>query len=188
MLTSYFVIVTIVAIGWAGVNELTARFTAQDPLTLGNRTIIWKNTLHIAREFPLFGTGLNTYGASMLFYQTVMPEKHLAQAHNDYLQLLAEGGILVMFPAAVAALVIARIVRQRFREVVRESTEYWIRIGTVTGLVAIGLQEIGDFSLQMPGNALLFVVLLAIALRPVEAVVIGPRQGAMRRSLGKYAR
>lgn len=40
---------------------------------------------------------------------------------------------------------------------------YWIRAGAVTGLVAIGLQEIGEYSLQMPGNTALFVVLMAMA-------------------------
>jgi hypothetical protein len=62
-------------------------------------------------------------------------------------------------------LVFARTVRRRFRDMPNEGTEYWIRIGAVTGIVAIALQEIGDFSLQMPGNAVLFVVLLALAVR-----------------------
>lgn len=171
ILTTYFIFVLVVAIGWAGVDRLAARFGDHDSVTLGNRTIIWADTLSIARKFPLFGTGLNTYGVSTLFYQTVMPEKHLAQAHNDYLQLLAEGGILVGFPAAIAAFVLARAIRERFREVSRDSTDYWIRVGAVTGIGAIALQEIAEFSLQMPGNAVLFVILLAIAARRVDQQV-----------------
>ena len=42
-------------------------------------------------------------------------------------------------------------------------------MGAVTGIVAIALQEIGDFSLQMPANAVLFVVLLALAIRPAAS-------------------
>lgn len=57
-----------------------------------------------------------------------------------------------------------REVRRRFSEANDEETTYWIRAGAVTGLVAIGLQEVGEFSLQMPGNALLFTVLAAIAI------------------------
>ena len=34
----------------------------------------------------------------------------------------------------------------------------------MTGLAAIALQEMVDFSLQIPGNAVLFTVLCAIAL------------------------
>jgi hypothetical protein len=41
---------------------------------------------------------------------------------------------------------------------------YWIRFGAATGLAAIAIQSAVEFSLQMPGNAVLFVVLCAIAL------------------------
>jgi hypothetical protein len=41
---------------------------------------------------------------------------------------------------------------------------YWIRFGAATGLAAVAIQSGVEFSLQMPGNAVLFVVLCAIAL------------------------
>ena len=41
---------------------------------------------------------------------------------------------------------------------------YWLRVGAVTGLVAIALQETVEFSLQMPGNAALCATLCGIAL------------------------
>ena len=105
-----------------------------------------------------------------LFYQTVdLQTHHFAEAHNDYLQLLAEGGALVCIPAALAILAFAWTVRRRFREVPPDSSDYWIRIGAVTGIVAVALQEVSDFSLQMPGNAVLFVVLMALAVRHTSA-------------------
>ena len=116
--------------------------------------------------FPLVGTGLNTYGTATIFYQTVNLDQHFAQAHNDYLQLLAEGGVLVGIPAIIVITSVVWTVRRRFRETPAGSSGHWIRIGAVTGILAIALQEISDFSLQMPGNAVLFAVLLAIAVRP----------------------
>ena len=41
---------------------------------------------------------------------------------------------------------------------------YWMRVGATTGLLAIALQSLVEFSLQMPGNAVFCVVLLAMAL------------------------
>jgi hypothetical protein len=41
---------------------------------------------------------------------------------------------------------------------------YWLRVGAVTGLLAIAFQEVVEFSLQIPGNAVLFVILAAIAM------------------------
>ena len=63
----------------------------------------------------------------------------------------------------IAIVVFVRAVRRRFAQETSAST-YWIRRGAVVGLLAIALQEIVDFSLQMPGNAFLFAVLCAIAL------------------------
>ena len=157
-------LVLVAAIGWTGVDQIAVRFT--NDATYGNRVPIWMDTLRIARLFPLVGTGLNTYHSATLAYQTVIPTVHLAQAHNDYLQVLAEGGALVGVPALGLLVVIVRAIRRRFRDISTQSTDYWIRVGAVTGIVAIALQEIGEFSLQMPGNAVLFVTLLAIALRP----------------------
>lgn len=64
-----------------------------------------------------------------------------------------------------------------FREVSPKSTDYWVRIGAVTGIIAIAVQEISDFSLQMPGNAVLFAVLGALAVRPPRKRMYEPPSG-----------
>ena len=46
-----------------------------------------------------------------------------------------------------------------------DAVTYWMRAGAAVGLMAIGLQAVVEFSLQMPGNAALFAVLCAIAMR-----------------------
>ncbi len=46
---------------------------------------------------------------------------------------------------------------------------HWIRVGATTGLIAIALQSLVEFSLQMPGNAVFAVVLLALALHETPA-------------------
>src|SRR6185503_18460439 len=116
----------------------------------------------IVHDFWLTGTGLNTYGVATPFYQTSMPEFHLREAHNDYLQLAAEGGLLLGIPIAGAILAFAVDVRRQFRA--SSGSSYWIRLGAVMGLVAIAVQTTVEFSLQMPGNAVLFAVLCGIAL------------------------
>ena len=116
----------------------------------------------------MVGTGLNTYGVSTLLFQRHDLSRHYEQAHNDFLQLAAEGGLLLMIPAALCLGLLVVLVRRRFADDVSERT-YWLRVGAVTGLIAIAFQETVDFSLQMPGNAALFAVLCAIALHQPEA-------------------
>jgi len=142
---------------WFQDNNLTSRVDA------------WRDGWDVIRAFPWTGTGLNTYSVAMLFYQTRNRDSHMSRAHNDYVQLLAEGGVLVAVPAAVAVIVLAAAIRRNLRAARAEGRGYWIRAGSAVGLVAMAIQETLEFSLQIPVNALLFCTLAAIALAPAVA-------------------
>ena len=147
---------------WANV-DLVSRFTSGGQ-SVELRRQAWHDALAIVRDFPLTGTGLNTYRRATLVYDTAATDLHFQEAHNDYLQLAAEGGLLVGIPALVAiACVIAGIGRALAADR-NEPVGYWARFGATTGLAAMALQSVVEFSLQMPGIAVLFVVLCAIAL------------------------
>jgi O-antigen ligase len=156
-------LIPLLVVARVGADTIAARFASADVNDLNGRLGPWQDAIRIARRYPLTGTGLNTYGTATLFYQEFNPTVHYAQAHNDYLELAAEGGLLVSVPAAACLICIVIGIRRRFTQETSE-TAYWIRTGATTGLAAIAMQEVVDFSLQMPGNALLFVVLCAIAL------------------------
>ncbi|HEX5635105.1 MAG TPA: O-antigen ligase family protein, partial [Gemmatimonadales bacterium] len=142
---------------------LAARITNRmDAMEL--RKNIWTDSAAVIRDFPVTGTGLNTFGTAMIRYQTSQTDQHFQEAHNDYLQVLVEGGLLVGLPALAAFVLAIRAIRRRFRAGDDDAMTYWVRAGAATGLAAIALQAIVEFSLQMPGNAALFVVLLAIAM------------------------
>jgi O-antigen ligase len=83
----------------------------------------------------------------MLGYQTYMPDQHWVEAHNDYLQLAAEGGLLLGLPIVITIFFFVREVRRRFHESSDDTRTYWLRAGAVAGLIAIAFQEVVDFSL-----------------------------------------
>ena len=143
--------------------DLAARITSRlDAMEL--RKNIWTDSASVIRDFPLAGTGVNTFGTAMIRYQTSQNDQHFQEAHNDYLQVVVEGGILVALPAFVAVLLLVRAIRRRFEAADDDPQGYWVRVGAVVGLLTIAAQAAVEFSLQMPGNAALFVVLLSIAL------------------------
>lgn len=151
------------AVSWVGVETITNRFVRPTTQNYNDRRGAWDDAERIAAAFPLAGTGINTYGVATVVYQRYDLSVHYVQAHNDYLQLAAEGGWLVAVPAALLALTLVGHIVGRFRD--HGSTISWrVRAGAVTGILAIGLQSIVDFSLQMPGNAALFAVLLGLAV------------------------
>jgi O-antigen ligase len=170
------VLLVAVVVSWVGVNAVATRFADTDWSEYNNRRGAWSDARAVAAAFPVAGTGLNTYHVTSLVYQQHDLRQHYAQAHNDYLQLAAEGGLLLMLPVAACLIVFARDVRRRLRDDRLASTEWWLRRGAVTALVAIALQETVEFSLQMPGNAALFAVVCAIALhRAPTHKATGPR-------------
>jgi O-antigen ligase len=154
------------AAAWAGLDPIVGKALKTDENTnsLGPRIGAWTDTLQIIRDFPLAGCGWNTYGVAMAVYQTANRSGHFNEAHNDYLQIAAEGGLLVGIPVLIVFGIFVVQIRRRFREAPKDGTTYWVRVGAVIGLISIALQSLVEFSLQMPGNAALFAVLAAIAL------------------------
>jgi O-antigen ligase len=178
----------IFVVGWAGPDLVASRFAEADWGEFNSRKGAWADAWSVARDFPLAGTGLNTYWAAALFYQRHELTQFFAQAHNDYLQLVAEGGLLLTLPALACLAVFVRDVRRAAWEP-SDSITRWLRAGAITSLFAVAVQETVEFSLQMPGNAVLFAVVCAIALhRPpswpgaLESTDIGPAR--VRRSKG----
>jgi O-antigen ligase len=157
----YLVLLAITLIAWVGPDALVHRFGEAE--FVGGRLGVWADARDTVGRHWLTGTGLNTYQFSNLIYQRHDMTAIATSAHNDYLQLAAEGGLLLTIPAAICIALFIRDVRRRLLED-KGSSAYWIRAGAVTAIVAIALQEIVEFSLQMPGNAALFAVVSAIAL------------------------
>jgi O-antigen ligase len=152
------------AVLWAGLSTVVTRFSTV-AVDLPTRVSGWRDTLQVIQDFPWFGTGFGNYAKAMLVYQTANRSTMFAQAHNDYLQIAAEGGLLVALPALAAALALAAGVRRRFAERLDDAYTYWIRVGAVAALAGMAMQSLVEFSLQMPGNALLFVIAAAVALQ-----------------------
>ena len=150
------------AIASVGVDRIATRFAVAGPLDMESRQAIWADTLRMIEHFWLTGTGVNTFGTAALFYQVRLKGTHMQEAHNDYLQIIAEGGFVMAALVAVAIVLLAINIRRRLREDV--GSIWWIRVGAIGGLVAIATQSLVEFSLQIPANAALFAVVCGVAL------------------------
>jgi O-antigen ligase len=121
----------ILVVVWAGADTIAARFAAPDTTAFSGRIPIWQGALSILEDFWLTGSGLNSYGRTARFYPTILPGHHLREAHNDYLQLAVEGGLLLGIPIAIAVVTFVVMVRRRLMASTAET--YWIRLGAVAG-------------------------------------------------------
>lgn len=146
---------------------VAARFAAGIGGSDISRLAIWRDTLPIIGDFWLTGTGTGTFGLAMVAYQQTLPFAphlnafvHFNHAHNHYLQVAAEGGLLVSVPALGLAIAFLRAARRRLHD---ESGELlWLRLGALAGLAGVGVQSLWEVPLTMPANALLAATLAAI--------------------------
>jgi uncharacterized membrane protein YhaH (DUF805 family) len=144
---------------WLNLGALATRLAAG---TEASRTTIWRETLPILTDFPVAGTGIGTYPRSMLIYQRTTPEVLFNHAHSEYLQLVAEGGLLVTVPAVVALVAWLVLARRRIRDDHREIL--WIRLASAAGIAGIAVQCLWDATLRMPATAMLVALLAAIVV------------------------
>ncbi len=128
----------------------------------GERTRIWIDTLALISDAWLTGTGLGSYQTAMLLYRHTSPVILVNQAHNQYLQILAEGGLLLFIPAAVSLVAFARLFVVRLKR--DTSPTAWLRIGGAAAVMAVGVQSVWETGLRMPANGILFAVAAAIAV------------------------
>jgi len=87
-------------------------------LSVAGRAAIWRNTLVMIQEHPLRGVGLGAHSATYPAYHRravvdplFSPRTHLDFAHNDYLQLGAETGLVGVALLAVLGAAFVRVGR-----------------------------------------------------------------------------
>src|SRR6185295_425002 len=126
------------------------------------RLAIWQATLPVVKDFWLTGTGAGTFETVMLVYQRTPSLFRINAAHNHYLQVAAEGGLLLGVPVAVA---LGLFARDGWRSLLDDrSPTGLMRIGAFSGLTGAAVQSLWETGLTTPANALLAAVLAAMVL------------------------
>ena len=154
----------LIASMYANLAQLAMRLKETTEQGEWGRPAIWRDTWRMSSDFLLTGVGAGAFQRAMLVYQEGSRLFFFNHAHNEYLQLLAEGGLLVVVPASIAVLA-AMVLMARSLDADRTSI-FWVRAGAISGLIAVAVQSIWDTGLRMPANGMLFAVIAAIALHP----------------------
>lgn len=77
-----------------------------------DRLLFWQEAWHVVAAYPVFGCGFGGFGSAVTPFRAAAVEKTLDYAHNDYLQFLAEGGIVgFVFAVIVCAFVLLAVWR-----------------------------------------------------------------------------
>ena len=145
--------------GEFSINRFIDSVNTDDPTT--GRAHFWAVTLDIIKAHPYVGVGLGAFGVIYTRYDTRSGLYRLEQAHNDYLQVLSDGGIVgaVLALSFVVLLFYKAIQRAKSRDDFRRG----VALASLSGCFAVLVHSFFDFTLHTTSNALLFLVLAALA-------------------------
>jgi O-antigen ligase len=160
---------------WVGGDRLVNSFVpsgSESALSAANtrenasRYEIWRATMKLFAAHPLFGAGLGGYWIAITSYHDASGVLVPQEAHNDYLELLASGGVIGLSIGVWFAVTVIRLARKNLWS----STGYVraLRLGAVLGLAGVAVHSLFDFGLHLFGNAVVFLTLIMMATTQIE--------------------
>jgi O-antigen ligase len=174
-----FLVLAIGLLAWMSGGELAERIAsihseARMELSGAMRVNIDRDALKMFEHRPVLGWGLGTFAEVYPQFRSFYTNFFVDQAHNDYLQLLVEMGVLG-FATVLWFLITV------FRDAIRKlknwtvDTNGAVGLAALLGITGILVHSLLDFNLQIPANAALFYVLCTVA-------AMEPRFGLTRRT------
>lgn len=154
---------------WLGVGQILGRFSSfqSSEVTEGKRAAMRRGSWHIFLDHPLAGTGLGTFQIAYPSYETLYDGKIVNHAHNDYLEALAETGLLGGFCCAWFLVVLLLKSLSRFRE----NDFSFVGALQLSGMVACAgflVHALVDFNLHIPSNLWLFLLMAHLATAQIQ--------------------
>jgi O-antigen ligase len=165
-----FAVVLISLLAWLGGKELTTRVASistetRSEISGGMRLSIDRDALRMFRQKPLLGWGLGSFPVVYPEFRSFYTNFFVNEAHNDYLQLLSEMGLLGF---GVMLWFLVLVYRRALRKIGNWESDVSsaVTLACTLGLTGILVHSFVDFNLQVPANAALFYVLCTIAGGP----------------------
>jgi O-antigen ligase len=126
------------------------------------RLEFWKIALQIFIHNPIFGAGFDSFPTAMSRFDMWNGTFRIEQAHNDYLQILAESGI---FGLACVFGFIFLLFKKGISNIKMSNSRFskGVALGSLAGCLGIFIHSFFDFPLRTPSNTLIFLVLAALA-------------------------
>ena len=139
-----------------GAERLTGRLAAsgEELTTAGGRLSVWHDTIEMAAARPATGAGFGTFTWAFPRYRSAVVRLHYTHAHEDLLQLAAEGGLVALVLLALVLVPLAKVTIASLGGGADPPTR-----GAALGLCALLLHALVDFPFHIPAVALVGCVL-----------------------------
>ncbi|MGB2914289.1 MAG: O-antigen ligase family protein [Pyrinomonadaceae bacterium] len=131
------------------------------------RLHFWSVAIKIFLDHPILGAGLDAFGVAFTKHDTWHGIFRVEQAHNEYLQILAETGIVGF--ACIGAFIYL-LFKRGMATIASAGSGFRqnVAIGALAGCFGILIHSLFDFPLRTPSNGFFFLLLVAIATVSVK--------------------
>jgi O-antigen ligase len=165
-----FAVVLVSLLTWLGGSDLMSRVSSistetHTELSGGMRLSIDRDAFRMFRSKPVLGWGLRTFPVVYPQFRSFYTNFFVNEAHNDYLQLLCEMGLLGFGTMVWFLIVLYRAALRKIGNWTSDVSSA-VTLACTLGITGILVHSLLDFNLQIPANAALFYVLCTIAAAP----------------------
>jgi O-antigen ligase len=159
-----------------GGEEIVGRFQATQNEAMGNATDetnahrlgIWRSTWQLFKNHPVTGIGFGGFWIAVSTVHQGSGRLVPQQAHNDYLEILASGGILGALLCVAFVAVFVHFARRQLHQ--GNTFRRAVCAGALTGLFGVAMQSLVEFGLHITFNSLICIILIVLATVDIPAL------------------
>jgi O-antigen ligase len=154
-------------IAWMGAGKAIERFSTLHPgdLTLGRRDSMFRGAARVFFAHPIAGTGVGTMVTVFPQFDSSYDGKVVDHVHDDYIETLAETGIIGGLCGLAFLWILFREAQRNFAAEQGHFSRA-LHAGAITALCGLLLHSFVDFNLRIPSNVLLFLLQAYLATSP----------------------
>lgn len=130
--------------------------------TNADRAHIWSVTLKVIGDSMPFGVGLGAFGTAYGKFDVNSGLERVEQAHNDFLQVISDAGIVGAFLGIGFLFLLFRAGKRSLQT--NNDHRRGLAAGALAGIVAVLVHSFFDFALHTTAVALLFLTVLSVLI------------------------
>jgi O-antigen ligase len=157
----------IALIAWMGAGKAIERFSTlhSGDVTLGRRGTMFRGAARVFFDHPIAGSGIGTIVTVFPKFDPSYDGKIVDHVHNDYIETLAETGLLGGLCGLAFLWILFREAQRNFAAEQGHFSRA-LHAGAITALCGLLLHSFVDFNLRIPSNVLLFLLQAYLASSP----------------------
>ena len=161
LVVSIIVIDVLIVSAWFGLDKVADRLE-QTSVATEQRDEVAQYTLNQWQDYFITGSGGGTYQYVFPAYHGYEIQQYYDHAHNDILEFASETGIVgIMLLIGIVLLSLSTAIKALSLR--RQPLMIGLAFTATMAILALSIHSFVDFNLQIPANAALFMVILALA-------------------------